>query len=214
MFDLQKGQVGGQVLLHVDDSTAGSRVSLSFTESAEFISPSNSDDSCRSVSSMDGDGVQSLPMPLSQGQFQQTISQQRGGFRFLTIVSNSEAPVSISNVGVHNTFMPHWDDLTAYTGYFFTRDPDFHDPDFLTKLWYAGAYTVQTNTIDVHLGSTAALSASKRVRILLAVCIRAQCGNFQDGLIMPLEVQSRGLSWSTVRSVTGKVFRDSYMQKC
>jgi len=99
---------------------------------------------------MDGDGVQSLPTPLLQGQFQQTIGQQRGGFRFLTIVSNSEAPVSISNVGVNSTFMPHWDDLTAYTGYFFTRDPNFHDPDFLTRLWYAGAYTVQTNTIDVH----------------------------------------------------------------
>ena len=213
MFDLQKGQVGGQVLLHVDDSTAGSRVSLSFTESAEFISPSNSDDSCRSVSSMDGDGVQSLPMPLSQGQFQQTISQQRGGFRFLTIVSNSEAPVSISNVGVHNTFMPHWDDLTAYTGYFFTRDPDFHDPDFLTKLWYAGAYTVQTNTIDVHQGRQQPCPRPKGENPF-AVCIRTQCGNFQYGLIMPLEVQSRGLSWSTVRSVTGKVFRDSYMQKC
>ena len=101
-------QVGGQVFLHVDDSTADSRLSLSFTESTQFISPNNSDDSCRSISSMDGDGVQSLPVPLSQGQFQQTIGQQRGGFRFLTIVSNSEAPVSISNVGVHNTFMPHW----------------------------------------------------------------------------------------------------------
>lgn len=46
--------------------------------------------------------------------------------------------------------MPHWDDLRAYTGYFFAHDPGFHDADFLTKLWYAGAYTVQTNTIDSH----------------------------------------------------------------
>jgi hypothetical protein len=99
---------------------------------------------------MDGDGVQSLPVPLPQGQFVQTIGEQRGGFRFMTIVSNSDVPVTISHVGVQNLFMPHWDDLTAYTGYFFTHDPEFHDPDFLTKLWYAGAYTVQTNTIDVH----------------------------------------------------------------
>ncbi|KAF5355117.1 hypothetical protein D9756_005314 [Leucocoprinus leucothites] len=143
-------EVGGQVFLNVDSSTPDSRLSLSFTESAEFISPINSDDSCRTIFTMDGDGVQALPTPLPRGQFKQTIAQQRAGFRFMTIVSNSDAPVSISDVGVQNTFMPHWDDLTAYTGYFFTHDPNFHDPDFLTKLWYAGAYTVQTNTIDVH----------------------------------------------------------------
>lgn len=99
---------------------------------------------------MDGDGVQSLPTPLSEGKFMQTVGQQRGGFRFMTIVSNSDDLVGVAGVGVQNTFMPHWDDLRAYTGYFFTKDPEFHDPDFLTKLWYAGAYTVQTNTLDVH----------------------------------------------------------------
>jgi hypothetical protein len=68
----------------------------------------------------------------------------------MTVVSNSDAPVSIADIGIQNTFMPHWTDLRAYTGYFSTRDPNFHDPDFLTKLWYAGGYTVQTNTIDSH----------------------------------------------------------------
>ncbi|KAF9447500.1 glycoside hydrolase family 78 protein [Macrolepiota fuliginosa MF-IS2] len=143
-------EVGGRVLLTVADATSDSRLSLSFTESAEFISPVDSDDSCRTVATMNGDGVQSLPVPLQQGELMQTVAQQRGGFRFMTIVSNSDSPVSIADVGVQNTFMPHWDDLRAYTGYFFTHDPSFHDPDFLTRLWYAGAYTVQTNTIDVH----------------------------------------------------------------
>ncbi|KAF9440931.1 glycoside hydrolase family 78 protein [Macrolepiota fuliginosa MF-IS2] len=143
-------EVGGRVLLTVAHATPDSRLSLSFTESAEFISPINSDDSCRTVATMNGDGVQSLPVPLQQGELMQTVAQQRGGFRFMTIVSNSDSPVSIADVGVQNTFMPHWDDLRAYTGYFFTHDPSFHDPDFLTRLWYAGAYTVQTNTIDVH----------------------------------------------------------------
>ncbi|SJL14854.1 related to alpha-L-rhamnosidase A [Armillaria ostoyae] len=44
------------------------------------------------------------------------------------------------------------DDLRAYTGYFYTSDPAFHDPDFLTKVWYAGAYTVQTNTVPLDTG--------------------------------------------------------------
>ncbi|KXN92438.1 hypothetical protein AN958_07997 [Leucoagaricus sp. SymC.cos] len=143
-------EVGGRVFLTIDKSSSNSRLSLSFTESSEFISPVNSDDSCRTVRTMDGDGVQSLPTPLPQGKFMQTVGQQRGGFRYMTIASNSNSPVSISRAGVENTFMPHWDDLRAYNGYFFTHDLGFHDTDFLTKLWYAGAYTVQTNTIDSH----------------------------------------------------------------
>ncbi|KAF8060784.1 glycoside hydrolase family 78 protein [Lyophyllum atratum] len=143
-------EVGGTTSLTIDKAMPNSALSLSFTESSEFISPINSDDSCHSVATMDSDGVQRLPSPLAIGTFTQTLGQQRGGFKYLTIVSNSDAPVTISNVTVHTTWMPHWDDLRAYTGYFFARDPEFHDPQFLTKLWYAGAYTVQTNTIDSH----------------------------------------------------------------
>ncbi|KAJ3570977.1 hypothetical protein NP233_g4058 [Leucocoprinus birnbaumii] len=128
-------EVGGRVFLNVDSAGENSSLSLSFTESAEFINPATSDSSCRAVASMDGDGIQLLPVPLQRGLFMQTIGELRGGFRYLTIVSNSDAPVGIFGVGVQNSFMPHWDDLTAYTGYFFANDPGFHDPDFLTKLW-------------------------------------------------------------------------------
>lgn len=136
--------------MNIAHSRPDSILSLSFTESPQFINPELSDDSCRSVATEDSDGVQSLPIPLPQGRFMQTIGEQRGGFRYLTIVSNSNAPVGIMDVGVENTFMPHWENLRAYTGYFSTKDPQSNDPDFLTRLWYAGAYTVQTNTIDSH----------------------------------------------------------------
>jgi hypothetical protein len=92
---------------------------------------------------LDGDGVQSLASPLAEGLFTQTFGEQRGGFRYLTIVSNNDAPITISNVSLEITFMPQMDDLRAYTGYFSAQDPGFHDPDFLTKIWYAGGYTVQ-----------------------------------------------------------------------
>lgn len=139
------------VSLNIDHASPGAVLSLSFTESPEFIRPTASDDSCHAVATLDSDGVQALPLPLQAGtKFTQTLGEQRGGFRYLTIVSNANAAVSISNVSVNLTFMPHWDELTAYAGYFSAQDPTFHDPDFLTKLWYAGAYTVQTNTIDVH----------------------------------------------------------------
>ncbi|CAK5277242.1 unnamed protein product [Mycena citricolor] len=70
-----------------------------------------------------------------------------GGFRFLTIVSASADPLTISNISLAITFMPHWDALRAYPGYFYTPDPGFHDIDFLAKILYASTYTVQNNTI-------------------------------------------------------------------
>ncbi|KAJ7077377.1 hypothetical protein B0H15DRAFT_1003594 [Mycena belliarum] len=143
-------EVGGILSLTINDATPASQFSLSFTESPQFINPDRSDDSCHSTAAGDGDGVQSFRAPLTKGLLTQTIGQQRGGFRFLTIVSNSADPLTISNISLAITFMPHWDDLRAYPGYFFAPDPGFHDVDFLTKLWYAGAYTVQTNTIDAH----------------------------------------------------------------
>ncbi|KAG6901133.1 hypothetical protein C0995_016691 [Termitomyces sp. Mi166 len=143
-------EVGGVVSLTINKASPQSSLSLSFTESSEFVDPFHSDDSCRAVPTMDSDGTQTLPFPLSPGIFTQTIGEQRGGFKYLTIVSNDNGPLTISNVSVHTTWMPHWDDLRAYTGYFFAHDPVFRDPGFLTKLWYAGAYTVQTNTIDSH----------------------------------------------------------------
>ncbi|KAJ7055763.1 glycoside hydrolase family 78 protein [Mycena amicta] len=143
-------EVGGVLSLNIDAATPSSQFSLSFTESAEFISPLSSDDSCFVTASQNSDGVQSFRAPLSTGLLTQTFGQQRGGFRFLTIVSNDASPLTISNISLEITFMPHWDDLRAYPGYFFAPDPGFHDVNFLTKLWYAGAYTVQTNTIDAH----------------------------------------------------------------
>ncbi|KAL0948872.1 hypothetical protein HGRIS_008991 [Hohenbuehelia grisea] len=101
---------------------------------------------------MDADGAESLPAPLTPGLFTQGVGDQRGGFRFLTITSNSNDPVTISKISLKITFMPHFDDLRDYTGYFSAQTSGFHDPNFLTKLWYAGAYTVQTNTFDSREG--------------------------------------------------------------
>ncbi|KAF9073409.1 glycoside hydrolase family 78 protein [Rhodocollybia butyracea] len=144
-------EVGGRLSFQVNSATSSSAVSLSFTESPLFISPTTSDDSCFTSFLEDSDGVLSLPPLTSNETFTQTVGDQRGGFRFLTIVSNGEEPVTISNVALNVTFMPQLEDLSAYTGYFFATDTTgFHDPEFLTKLWYGGAYTVQMNTIDSH----------------------------------------------------------------
>lgn len=141
-------QVGGIVSLNVDNATSSSAFSLSFTESPLFISPTESDDSSSTTFAENSDGVETVPAPLAVGLFTQPPGLLRGGFRYLTIVSNANDSLTISNVTLAITFMPHWgEDLTAYTGYFSAEDPVFSDSNFLTKLWYAGAYTVQTNTI-------------------------------------------------------------------
>ncbi|KAF9073410.1 glycoside hydrolase family 78 protein [Rhodocollybia butyracea] len=144
-------EVGGRLSIQIDSATSSSALSLSFTESPLFISPTTSDDSCVASFLEDSDGVLSLPPLTSNETYTQTVGDQRGGFRFLTIVSNGEEPVTISNIVLNITFMPQLEDLRAYTGYFFATDTTgFHDPEFLTKLWYSGAYTVQMNTIDSH----------------------------------------------------------------
>ena len=98
------------------------------------------------------DGVEPIDAPLPLGYWTQPAGWLRGGFRFLTVVSTTDEPVTLSNVSCHLTFMPHFDDLRDYAGYFYAKDPLFDDEDFLTKLWYAGAYTVQMNSIPVDQG--------------------------------------------------------------
>ncbi|KAI0334220.1 Six-hairpin glycosidase [Cubamyces sp. BRFM 1775] len=145
-------EVGGLVSLNFDSVSSGSSIALSFTESPMFISPFTSDDSSYPSANISYDGVLHVPAPLSTGFWTQPSAMLRGGYRYLTIVSTSNQPVTISNVSCAISFAPHVQNLRDYSGYFFTPDPAFHDKNFLTKLWYAGAYTVQTNTVPLHTG--------------------------------------------------------------
>ncbi|KAK0451160.1 Six-hairpin glycosidase [Desarmillaria tabescens] len=145
-------EVGGLVSLNFDTVDNTSSVSLAFTESPIFVNSLASDDSSTSTPDMSYDGVFTIPAPLSKGYWTQPSYSLRGGFRYLTIMSHSETTLEISNVSCAISFMPHVEDLRAYTGYFYALDPVFHDSDFLTKVWYAGAYTVQTDTVPVDTG--------------------------------------------------------------
>lgn len=83
---------------------------------------------------MSYDGVLDVSAPLLQGYWIQPSARLRGGFRFLTIVSVADSPVTISNVSCAISFMPHVENLRTYSGYFYSSDPTFHDTDFLTKV--------------------------------------------------------------------------------
>ena len=137
--------------MNISPSSGDSAFALSFTESPEFIRPSSSDDSCYPSENTTYDGVLEVHSPLPTGFWTQPVDRLRGGFRYLTIVSSSDS-VTISNVSCSISFSPHVDNIRDYAGYFYAVDPAFHDKDFLTKIWYAGAYTVQTNVVPLDTG--------------------------------------------------------------
>ncbi|TFK82232.1 glycoside hydrolase family 78 protein [Polyporus arcularius HHB13444] len=145
-------EVGGLVSLNFENVTTSSSIALSFTESPVFISPVTSDDSTYPSANQSYDGVEQVLAPLPTGFWTQPAARLRGGFRYLTIISTSDDPVTISNVSCAISFAPHFSDLRDYSGYFYASEPAFHDKNFLTKLWYAGAYTVQTNTVPLDTG--------------------------------------------------------------
>ncbi|KZT65106.1 glycoside hydrolase family 78 protein [Daedalea quercina L-15889] len=152
-------EVGGWVSLNFVNVSEDSSIALSFTESPLFISPFNSDDSSYPSANMSYDGVLHVSAPLEAGYWTQPTAQLRGGYRFLTIASTSASAVSIANVSCEISFMPHVEDMRNYSGYFYASDPDFVDKNILTRLWYSGAYTVQTDTVPLDTGRQVPISA-------------------------------------------------------
>lgn len=138
--------------MNIDSVKNSSAFALSFSESPMFVSPTTSDDSSFPSANMSYDGVLEVQSPLKEEFWTQPADRLRGGFRFLTVVSTSEDPFTISNITCSISFMPQTENLRDYAGYFYAQDPGFHDKDFLTKIWYAGAYTVQTNTVPLDTG--------------------------------------------------------------
>lgn len=155
--------------LNFDNVTNSSSIALSFTESPEYIRPDLSDDSTYPYACTCYDGVYDVPAPLPNGYWTQDPVRLRGGFRFLTVVSTGGDSITLSNVTVAISFSPDMDDLRDYAGYFYATDPVFEDEDFLTKVWYAGAYTVQTNVVALNTGRQIPVVKSPGP-YLLAVC--------------------------------------------
>lgn len=125
-------QVGGHITLTLAPSSLNASLSLAFTESPLFIGPI-SDDSSFPSANQSYDGALALPSPLPSGSWTMPTEKLRGGFRYLTIVSTSMESVTVLNVTIAIEFMPHWDDLRAYTGYFYANGQEI-----LNKAWYAG----------------------------------------------------------------------------
>lgn len=128
-------------------SDSSQSLNISFTESPLFIGPI-SDDSTYPTPSQDYDGAYILTTSDLKPNTTWTLPSKylRGGFRYATLTLTTPGRISLSNPTVYYTASPHIKDLRAYTGYFHSSS------HLLNRIWYAGAYTVQTNIVSTTTG--------------------------------------------------------------
>jgi hypothetical protein len=145
-------EVGGLVSLEYAVSGTrgggGGSVGLAFTEAKDWIGRRSSDSSNGRFRSPDG-AVYSTFSGLGPVVYTMPDAQLRGGFRYLTLFLTLEggtATVNLSDVSLAIGFQPTWRNLRAYQGYFHSNDEQ------LNRIWYSGAYTLQTNAVPPDTG--------------------------------------------------------------
>ncbi|MCP9977857.1 alpha-L-rhamnosidase-related protein [Actinomadura madurae] len=135
-------EVSGLPTLHFAGSDGPRKVGVAFSESSTYVD-TTSDASTGGPRSRDGalsvdvDGATSYTAPAAQ---------LRGGFRYLTVFLESDGRVDLDKVSLYYTPAPTMKDPSKYANYFYSSD------DLLNRIWYAGAYTVQLNTISPRTG--------------------------------------------------------------
>jgi hypothetical protein len=130
-------EVGGLVTVHSTAATdTGQRLGLAFSESSQYVGTTS--DASNGGSGSDGAIFADLTPNASWTMPQNKL---RGGFRYLTLFDESGGSIAIDKVSLAITFAPSMSNLRNYDNYFYSSDP------LLNRIWYAGAYTAQTNVI-------------------------------------------------------------------
>ncbi len=134
-------EVGGLVSLHFADGSASGQLGLAFSESSQYIGPVSD------ASNGGGGSDSAIYADAAPGSSWTTPpASLRGGFRYLTLFANADGPIVLDRVSLAISFAPTMANLRDYPNYFYSSDP------LLNRIWYAGAYTVQTNTIGPTTG--------------------------------------------------------------
>jgi hypothetical protein len=130
-------EVGGLITVHATSATdADQQLGLAFTESSQYVGTSS--DASNGGAGADG----SITADLSPGaSWAMPQAKLRGGFRYLTVFDQSGGTIALDSVTLSISFAPSMSNLRDYDNYFYSSDP------LLNRIWYAGAYTVETNTI-------------------------------------------------------------------
>ena len=143
IYDFGK-EVGGIVTITYSANSTGS-LGLAFSEARNWTGPAS--DSSNGSFRPDG-AMLGFIQATEVGSLTVPDAQIRGGFRYLTVfVANGEAvSLDVLKVELEISFQPDWPNLRAYRGYFHSSD------ELLNKVWYGGAYTLQTNAIVPNQG--------------------------------------------------------------
>ena len=152
VYDFGK-EVGGIATIKYTTTGQSGKLGASFTEAKNWIglaSDSSNGPFARGYGDQAcGDGA-IYDIFSSSGEHTYTMEDKhmRGGFRYLTLflLTNASTTLTIHSVELSLSFAPTWSNLQAYQGYFHSSDPELND------IWYAGAYTLQTNVIPVDTG--------------------------------------------------------------
>ncbi|KAF2472593.1 Six-hairpin glycosidase [Lindgomyces ingoldianus] len=138
-------EVGGIISVKYSSSGAGS-LGLAFTEASTWIGEW-SDASNGKFAGRDG-ALYANISGSGKGTYTMPDKSMRGGFRYMTafLLGKSDITVDIMDISLELSIQPTWANLRAYQGYFHCDD------ELLNKIWYAGAYTLQTNSVPVHTG--------------------------------------------------------------
>ena len=134
--------VSGLVTLHFAGSDGAQRVGLAFSESSAYADAAG-DSSTGGPRSRDGALFADVDGPTT---YTTPSKNLRGGLRYLTIFLDSGGSVDLDQVSLHFTPAPKMSDPRKYANYFYSSD------ELLNRIWYAGAYTIQLNTIDPKTG--------------------------------------------------------------
>lgn len=138
-------EVGGLVILNYTSDGAGS-VGLAFTEAKNWIGEFS--DASNGLHRGPDGALYSNFASAGSGSYIMPDVSLRGGFRYLTIflLTSGNTTVDITDIKLEIGFQPTWANLRAYQGYFHSND------ELLNKIWYSGAYTLQTNSAPANTG--------------------------------------------------------------
>lgn len=140
--------VAGLVSFNVSEVAGNDNyIGISFTESSLWISSEGCD------STADAGIDAPLWWAVSASSSHTAAKQyQRGGFRYLNIYHNTTGNVTLSDLTIYYTAIPHYTEAQLaqgiQTGYFHCEDEQ------INRVWYAGAYTNEMCTIDPTAGNS------------------------------------------------------------
>ena len=146
IFDFGK-EVGGIVTVAYSATGSGS-LGLAFTEAKNWTGEWS--DSSNGSFNPDG-ALYANVTTTTESNYTMPDAKMRGGFRYLTVFAvannqNNSIDINLLDITLEISFQPAWPNLQAYGGYFYSND------ELINRIWWAGAYTLQTNAIPPSSG--------------------------------------------------------------